>query len=456
MLISKIYNSSKSFINTGHQRSIRAKKNIIASLLLKGFGVLVTFLLVPLTLNYLDTVQYGIYLTIISFVGWFSFFDIGFGNGLRNKLTEALALKDYELAKIYVSTTYAVLTLVIAVVTLVIFAVNPFLNWSKILNASQELSGELSKIVMLVFLFFAFRFVLQLIGVIFMADQNPALNNALNPIENLLSLILIYFVTRFSHGSLFLICLIVSASPVVILILFSIYFFHGRYSFLRPAFSFVNFKYLKPLMSLGVKFFILQVAGIIIFATSNIVITQILGPAEVTPFNIAFKYFGIPLMLFSIITTPLWSAFTDAFVKNDMEWIKAILKKTIQIWILISIGTFIFLLVANPFYRLWVGSDVKISFLLSFFMALYVLIITGGNIFTSFINGVGKIKLQVYAAVVEMIINIPLSIFFAKTLNMSTPGVILGTCLTILVGSILIAVQSFKIIKGQAKGIWNK
>lgn len=70
-----------------------------------------------------------------SIIGWFGFFDIGLGNGLRNRLAEALAKEDLKLARIYVSTTYAILSLIILGVLLLFYLVNPLLNWNKILNA---------------------------------------------------------------------------------------------------------------------------------------------------------------------------------------------------------------------------------------------------------------------------------------------------------------------------------
>jgi hypothetical protein len=54
-----------------------------------------------------------------------------------------------------------------------------------------------------------------------------------------------------------------------------------------------------------------------------------------------------------------------------------------------------------------------------------------------------------------MVVNIPISIFFAKNLGMGSVGVILGTCCSLIIGSFFAPVQTIKIIKGNAKGIWN-
>jgi O-antigen/teichoic acid export membrane protein len=446
----------KNFFTTGHRRSIKAKKNIIASFGLKAFSVLVSFLLVPLTLNYLNATKYGMWLTISSIIGWFGFFDIGLGNGLRNKLAEAFALKDYKLAKTYVSTTYAILLLIISGVFLLFLFINPFLDWSKLLNTQPEMAGELSSVVLVVFTFFALRFVLNLIGIILTSDQLPAVNNSFGPLGNLIALVAIYLITKFTHGNLLYVSLIYSAAPVLILIIASFYFFNGKYEFIKPDLKSVDFKHFKSLADLGVKFFILQIGVLIVFSTDNMIITQILGPAEVTPYNIAFQYFGIPIMIFTTIMTPFWSAFTEAFTNKDVNWIRNSITKLIKIWLLIVVGVIILLAISEYFYLLWVGNTVHIPFLLSAFMGFFAIINTWNNIFAYFINGVGKIKLQMYYGIFAMIVNIPISIFFAKNLEMGSAGVILGTCLSMLFGFIFGPIQYWKIINNNAKGIWLK
>lgn len=444
------------FFTTDHSRSIKAKKNIIATFGLKGFSILVIFLLVPLTLNYLDTTKYGLWFTISSIIGWFGFFDIGLGNGLRNKLGEAFALKDYTLAKTYVSTTYAILLLIISGVFLLFLFINPFLDWSKLLNTQPEMAGELSSVVLVVFTFFALRFVLNLIGIILTSDQLPAVNNSFGPLGNLIALVAIYLITKFTHGNLLYISFIYSAAPVLILIVASFYFFNGKYEFIKPDLKSVDFKYFKPLADLGLKFFVLQISFVIIFSTDNMIITQILGPAEVTPYNIAFKYFGIAIMIFTIVLTPFWSAYTEAFTNGDMKWIKASIKRLIMIWLAVVMGVVFLLSISKYFYLMWVGGKVYVPFLLSVFMGLYTIISTWTMIFVYFVNGIGKIKIQMYCGIIGMIINIPISIFFAKNLNMGSAGVILGTCFSIILASIFVPIQSLKIIKCNANGIWSK
>ncbi len=449
-------NKTKNYFTKGHERSVKAKKNIIVSFGLKGVSVFITFLLVPLTLNYIDVTGYGIWLTLSSVLGWLNFFDIGLGNGLRNKFAEATAKNQNELARSYLSTTYAAFLIIIGGVYLLFLFINPLLNWTKILNTPSAMENGLSKLVLIVFTFFCLKFILQLIGTILTADQKPAITASFDVISGFFSLIIIFILTKTTNGSLLYLGTALSVTPVIVLLIASFIFYNKDYKYCKPSYRYVDFRYFKDLVGLGVKFFILQIAFIIIFSTDNIIITQIFGPSEVTPYNLAFKYFGIPIMIFSIIITPFWSAFTEAYAKNDISWIKSSMKKLIKIWVLFVAGVVFLLVVSNYFYLMWVGNKVIIPYLLSAFMGLFAIISTWNSIFANFINGVGKIKLQMYYAVFAMIINIPVSILFAKTLNMGSAGVILGTCVSIFVGSVFAPIQSIKILKGNAEGIWNR
>ena len=119
------------------------------------------FALVPLTLHYLDKTQYGIWLTLASVLGWFSFFDIGIGNGLRNKLSEALASNNLLLARIYVSTSYALVSIIFLSMIVLFWIINPFLNWAAILNVPEAMNMEITKMVLYVFTFFCLSFIIS-------------------------------------------------------------------------------------------------------------------------------------------------------------------------------------------------------------------------------------------------------------------------------------------------------
>ena len=443
-------------ITKGHKRSVNTKKNIFASLIIRGLSIVISFFMVPLTLNYLDNTNYGIWLTLTSFIGWFSFFDIGLGNGLRNKFAEALAKGEVSLARMYVSTTYAILTIIIFFVFLLFVVINPFINWTLVFNAPPGMEKELALLVLFIFTFFCIQFVLNLIGVILTADQKPAINGALGFISSLLSLIVIYILTKTTSGSLLLYGLTFSGSTILILLIATIILFKTKYKIYSPSYKFVEFKYARNLLNIGIQFFLIQVSAIILFSTGNVIITQLFGPAEVAPYNISYKYFGMITMGFSIVTTPIWSAYTEAYTKNDFTWILQITRKLKIAWVLLAALSLIMLLISPLFYKYWIGNKVVIPYTLSFMMFIYTITINWGSIFVAFINGVGKIRLQLYTSLIAGVVCIPLSIFFAKTLHLGAVGIVLATTICLSYGPILAPIQYKRIMNKTAKGIWNK
>jgi O-antigen/teichoic acid export membrane protein len=451
-LILKIYDKAE--IKSSRTKQI--VKHIGWSFLFKVGSVIANFLLVPITINYLSVENYGIWLTLTSFIAWFSFFDIGLGNGLRNKFAEAKALGKYEDAQALVSTAYYTIACISLFLVLVFFILNYFVDWTLVFNTSVDLRAQLSILLPIIFSFFGLQLVVKLITSIYQADQHHSIQDKIQFYGQFSSLLVIWLLTKTSHSSLLLFGSIFSALPVMILVGLNLFAFKTNFSNFKPKFSLWKKKHLKEIMGLGFNFFVIQIAALVLFSTDNFIITRLFSPAEVVPYNVAFKYFSIVTMVYTILITPYWSSFTDAYSKKDFDWIKKSVHTIQKIWFLIPITLFLMTLGANWFYVLWVGDSVIVPIHLSLAMALFVALLTFNMIYVYFINGVGKIGLQLISSVVSMILNIPLSIYFAKYLEWGTTGVILATCFCLLYTTALWPIQYKKLVDGKAFGIWNK
>jgi len=444
------------FLNKGHERTVRAKKNILASFFLKGINIGSGLLIVPLAIEYLDPTRYGVWLTINSVVMWFGFMDVGLGHGLRNKFAEAMAQKNKTLAKKYVSTGYLTIA-AIAVGFFLLFAIaNQFLNWSKLLNAPEIPKDELKTLTFIVFGFFSMRLVLKLIGNILLADQKPALKDLAETSGKVLNLLIIFLLVKTTKGSLLYLGMSYSIAPVVMLSVFSLIFFHSSYKEIAPKYSFFDSTLVKNLLNLGGKFFVIQIAVVVLYTTDNMIISHLFSPAEVTPYQIAHRYFGLVLMGTTIVVTPFWSAVTEAYTTGEIDWIKKSIKKLIKFWGIILSILLIMLLLSDQIYQIWLGNKVTIPFILSLSWAIFIGVQVLGSLFTQFINGIGKMKLSLYTATANMLINIPLSIFFAKYLNFGVVGVLCATFISVFFTTILRIIQFNKIINNKATGIWSK
>jgi O-antigen/teichoic acid export membrane protein len=411
----------------------------------KVLAIGLNYLLVPLTINYLNIEQYGIWMTLLSIMSWISFFDIGLGNGLRNKLAEAIAVKDTKLAKTYISTGFAAVTFIGFIFSLVLISILPFVPWIKIFNTNSINNANLLKVVAIVGFLFILNFVLSLGNSLYYAYQEASLPTLRSVLQNFIALILIYFLINYTSSSLLYLGTCYGLS-MVFSNLSLMHFFFKRHPEVKPSIKYIDISRIREITSLGVKFFIIQIAVLVIFSTDNMIITQVLGPAEVTPYNVVFKLFSIVTLVHGIILAPLWSAFTDAYAKGDLQWIKNTLKKLNLLMIPIIIAVIILIIFSRDIINVWVGPNIKYSNSLVMLMGVYTAISCWSNIYAYLVNGIGKVDLQMYSAIVAGLINIPLSIYFAKSLAMGSSGVILGTIASLSLFAILGPIQCYYIL----------
>jgi O-antigen/teichoic acid export membrane protein len=134
-----------------------------------------------------------------------------------------------------------------------------------------------------------------------------------------------------------------------------------------------------------------------------------------------------------------------------MKWIKRMLHKQLMIFGGVMVATFTMALLTKPIVATWIGREMTVSQPLVISIGLFVLVSTWNNIYAMFVNGVGKIKLQLYTAVIAMVINIPLAILFVKWFGLGLSGVVLATVVSLLLAAVALPIQVNQIIKTRTR-----
>ena len=455
--VSEALKNVTALINKGQERSVKAKKNIIGTFLIKGVSIAISLILVPITINYINPSRYGIWLTLSSVVSWFSFFDIGLTQGLRNKFAEAKANNQVDVAKTYVSTTYAILTIIFSLIWVVFLIVNYFLNWPNILNTPSSMGSEIATLAVIVFTYFCIQFVLRIITTLIIADQQPAKASLIDLIGQILSLILIIILVKTTEGSLVKLGFALCISPLLVLLCANIFFFKRILKKYSPNFSSIKFSCAKGLFNLGFVFFVIQAANIIQYESANIIIARNFGTIEVTAYNIVYKYFAVLNMIFIIFLNPFWSASTEAYLKGDIHWIKKGIKKYNMLnMILIGLGI-VMLIFSDKIYNLWLGyGKVKIDFSLSFFAFLFFSLSMIGGKYVSFLNGISALRIQFWSNIISPFLYVVVVLVLIKYYKMGVYAVFIAAIISNFNTFILAPLQYFQIINKNKKGIWIK
>ena len=444
------------FSKKGHERTIRARKNILFSLIFKALGVLIGFAYFPISLSYLSPASFGIFLTLTSMIDWFAELDIGIGNGLRNRIGEAIAKGDHESVQGYVSTAYVLLGGIFASVSILFIAGSFFIPWSSLLQAEPSMNYDIMVLAILMFGAFAIRFISSLVYEILYALQQMAWVEFFSFITKLSFLIVIIGLVYFTDESLILFGVGKTMTFALVPFFVGLFYYSRSFKEYRPSFRYVKKKYFNGLFSIGIQFFIIELSMLVIFQTNNFLIARFVSLEEVPIYEAANKYMSIFLLLFVIICNQLWAANVEAFSKGEIGWIKSTMKNLQKFWF-VTVGIMAIMILVSPWiYWFWLRDTLSIPFVLTIMLAISIALTNCINMFNIVLNGAGKIKLQMYGWIFACIMNIPLSILFTQYFGFGTIGIVLGTIVCMVPLMILTPIQVNRILAGTDKGVWSQ
>ena len=445
----------KNKFNNSDGRSSLIVKNILASFFIKGWSVLVQLMLVPTTLACLGVYENGVWLTISSVLIWIDNMDIGLGNGLRNKLAEAMAHNDYAKGQQYVSSTFAMLAIIIVPTCLLLIFLELFTDTYNVFNVDKGIVANLDIILVVTTIMVCSTFIFKFIGNFYMGLQLPAVNNLLVTSGNTISLLATYCIYLSGIHSLLLVALVNTAAPLLVYIISYPITFSGRYSRLRPSIKSVKLSVAKELFSIGRSFFILQISGVVLFFSSNIIISNLFSPSMVTPYQIAHRYFMVATLIFTIVGVPYWSATTDAFARNDMEWIKRSNRILNRLILGLVLLLSLMIILADWIYGIWIDDKAYVPFKMTLIAGVYQFILIWSTRYSFVINGFGYLRLQLIMTVLAAIAYIPLAIAVGRSTN-DINWLLIVMCLINIPGLVVNVIQYNKIVNGTAIGIWKK
>ncbi|MCI5817422.1 MAG: hypothetical protein MR017_00975 [Paraprevotella sp.] len=427
----------------------------MATALMKVAVLLCSLIMVPITLNYLNAENYGIWMAMTSILYWFAFFDVGLGNGMRNYLSEAISRQDYIKARSYFSTAIFLLAIIAVLIGILSIIIIFQLDLNHIFNTHIMSNKSLAYIMVVAISFSLIQFVAKNVGMVYIAMQRYAINDFIVFIGQLISTIIVYIITKTTESHLIYIVIAITSIPALVFILASIPLLK-QHPQLKPSIKSIDFASAKKIIGKGLGFFIIQITScLVIFGSANILISHYCGPEQVTVYNISYKLFNILIIIYTIIISPLWNAYTDASVKNDYAWIRKIFKKSIYLWAASLLLGLLMLLISGWFFKKWVGNSVDIPLGVSISILIYVCMFNFNNCVTYLINGLNKIKIQIITSILGTIIYLIAVCFFIKG-TYGIYGISISMCVIYTLMSLVHLYQCNLLAKNKAHGIWNE
>ena len=410
--------------------------NIIESFGIKGLSLILSFFTMPIYIRFFENqTVLGVWYTLLSVMNWVTFFDLGLGNGLRNKLPFLLINNDVKKTREYISSTYFSVLMISGLWAIVGNILISLLNWNSILNISSKTISDSAIILSLriVLLGILVQFIFKLITSILYAMQKPAVTNFLTLLTTVLTLAIVSISPSENASKNLVTMSIINAIAINVPYLFATIVVFAKYlKGCFPNIKFFNIKCAKEVTREGLVLLWLSIVWMVISNTNELLISMLSGPADVVTFQAYNKIFSTVGSLFTLALSPMWSAVTKAYAEFKYKWIS----KTNNFLLKLSLVVFIVELAIVPFLQfainIWLGKDyIIVNYLIAVIFVISSTLSYVHNVNTSFGNGISYYKVQVIWMTVAAAVDIPLAYFFVNMLR-SWVGVTLANIVAII------------------------
>jgi len=392
----------------------------------KALTILTMLISVPLTLHYLGTERYGLWMTISSVVLMMNFADLGMGLGLMNAVSEAHGRDDRQAAVTLVSSAFFMLAGMALFIITAFMVAYPYIPWSEVFNVKSGLAIREAGPATAAFLVcFAVNLPLGIVQRVQRGYQEGYLNSLWDSGGRVLALLALLLVIYIRGGLVWLV-LALAGTPALGALGNGISLFCYRRPWLLPKWRLATTAGAGKIFRLGILFFVLQFAGALSYQSHNIILTQILGPAAVTQYAVPQRLFLLLPMILGFILEALWPACAEALSRQDISWVQKAFQRAVKLGVLLSLPiTIIFIFWGPEIIRLWVGKAVSPSLLLLVGLGLWVIISAAYGPYAMLLNASNILRFQISCALIMNVVGLPLSIMLVYKIGI--PGVVFGT-----------------------------
>jgi len=378
-----------------------------------------------LTLGYLGSERFGVWMTLSAIVALLGFTDLGLGNSLLNGVAHAAGRDDRTLIRANVSNGLVMLLAVAAGFGLLFAVAYRYIPWAQVFNvgsaAALDEAGPAAAVLVACFL----------IGMpagaypqVRLGLQQGYVNSIFVAVGNVAALALVIVAIQMRLGLPWLV-LAMAGAPLLATVANGVALV-ARSAWLRPKLHDVTFALARSLLRVGLLFLVLQLAVAVAFTSNSIIIAAMLGPSAVADYAVVSKLFLIPTVLVGLALGPLWPAYREALSRGDVRWVRRTFRRSIRLSLSVAgLVSAVLVVFGLPLIAAWVGASVEPTFGLILAVGIWTTLNAVGTAVAMLLNGAQVMRFLVVTAVVMATANILLSV--ALTARIGIAGVVWGS-----------------------------
>ncbi|HTO14688.1 MAG TPA: oligosaccharide flippase family protein [Edaphocola sp.] len=441
-------------IETEDGRILERKRRIaltaFTSTILKVLTMSVPLITLKITYDYLNVEVYGLWSAIATFFALFAFSDLGLGNGLQTKLSQAYGKDNLELCRKIISNTFIILFFIACCLLILFLFLFNFIDWATLMNAqSNETIIIASSIVFVIVIPKIINIPISIIERTQLALQEGFKSDIWNIFGYILNLISIVAIAYFDFGKITLLAF-TSFLPLIVSALNMFVYFTFQKKELKLSLKLFDLKLSKNLLSLGVLFSILSILSTAGLSMDTFIVARTCNLNEAASYSIIYRVVAIFSAVVAVLSAPLWGANGEAIARGDIKWVEQNTKKMSLYMTSISVILVILgLLLAKFIFKIWLGTNFEFSYLALLWLSILQILFSFISPYFMVLNALGEVRKQIVLFAIYTPIVFGLKYYFSLKYGVAVIpflGMILYL-LIIVIGTYFFAIQSFKKLK---------
>jgi O-antigen/teichoic acid export membrane protein len=384
----------KNRLGIKNKRDTRLVLSMITGMLTKVFSVGSALITIPITLKYLGTEEFGLWMLITGILGVLSFSDLGIGMGLQNAISKCVGKDDKTTPQKYISTSYFLISVISTVIFILLFIAYQIIPLGFLFN-NETINGKESMlfVIFISISIFLLGMPIGLIQRVLNGYQKMYISNNLLLGGQILALISIFISVWLDLKIIGLVSLFL-LSPIVIFLFYSIYYYSIN-SLLVPHYKKVTKDCVTTILNTGIWTVVTQLIYTLKVNAPIMIISITIGLSALTEFSIIHKFVSIISVIVNIALQSLWPVYGEAFARGDKKWIVKTMKKSLIGTSILSFLALFFVFTFNDFiFSFWVGDDFSVDNSLLIGLSVMAILINLNVCFAVFLNGTGHFKRQ--------------------------------------------------------------
>jgi len=387
--------------------------------------MLVPFLTIPITIDYLGSERFGVWMAATSFIAIISLAEGGLANAMVTATSQAMAKNDSVRVQDLAGSAFAVVVPVSITISLVGWWVIPMVPWVEVLGVSSPIAArEAAPIVMVIVCSTALGFIVN-VGIKLRAGlkQIPQ-TSAWDALATVCAIPCLLLAMELKLGTPWLVASMILL-PTTIKGAGVLLFFATNSRF-RPRFESASPKEALSFIKSGGVFFVVAATNAVAISSDQLLIAYLESAEAVSAYAIVQRLFTLPYVLANFIFAAQWPIFAEASARGDINYIRTAFERTFFLIVVLSfflsVSLYFFL---EPLLRLWIGDSIKLSYGLAEAMALYGILLTAVGACMNLLFSLDIRREQIVLSIGMATLNFPLSIFLISRVGSS--GAVLAT-----------------------------